>query len=104
MKKFFARMVASDVVATLESIEGGILCRLDDNRALAILLANEAPNVLLSHPEIYDWLKSNEVFFRQLSRTNIYRKSLNRLRNNRKKPRHFDFQEMSKFFQPRIKS
>lgn len=106
MKKlhyFFARAFIGRVVNALENIDGGVLCRVDDNRHLAILLANKAPDLLREHPEIYDWLRSNERFFSALADAKVYNHGKNQLRNNRERPRHFDFDKMSAFFTSNIK-
>ena len=48
---------------------GGVEKRITQNRKLLDLLQRESPEVIRSHPEVIEWLQSNEQFLAELEAT-----------------------------------
>ena len=66
---FFANKVLVDLKLIMGWHNGGIYKRLDENRELLELLAQDAPEFLQSHPWVVNWLKSNDEFLADLEKT-----------------------------------
>lgn len=48
---------------------GGVHKRIDENRELLELLRNEAPEFVAAHPEVVNWLQSEDDFLCELAAT-----------------------------------
>ncbi|PNE59917.1 hypothetical protein A8H39_01860 [Paraburkholderia fungorum] len=48
-------------------VGGGVHKRIDENRELLELLRNEVPDFIASHPEVVNWLQSQDDFLCELA-------------------------------------
>lgn len=58
--------VVSNIKRILGWVGGGVNKRIDENRELLELLRREAPDLVAKHPEIVNWLQSNDDFLCEL--------------------------------------
>lgn len=57
----------ADVRRILGWVGGGVHKRIDENRELLELLRNEVPDFVAAHPEVVNWLQSQDDFLCELA-------------------------------------
>lgn len=91
MKKFLACIFGWRIRETLERSEGGIYKRIDENRELAQLLAQNARQLLKEYPDVMAWLKSQDHFLSELAECGVYKPERCLFKPRKGLPRRFDF-------------
>ena len=64
-----ARLKLRSVTQVVTRASGGLLTRIDENRALLQLLLSDASRLLAKNPQVVTYLRSHDQFFVELQRT-----------------------------------